>query len=92
MAAGGILGLGFFRQTAIGALHRFALGRNGAALDVCKAEPVHVGNPESPRMVDISDGIGSLVAELRGVRQCADACAVQHDQDYTFFQTDHLMD
>ncbi|CCX41226.1 unknown [Clostridium sp. CAG:1024] len=92
MPACRILRLGPLGKAPEAAFRRRADDGQRAALDVRKAQLIHIRYVELPaHAADISDGVRAGIPKFRGIRHCTDARAVQHDQDHSFFHDSHLM-
>ena len=86
MAAGGILGMGFFHGPSVRPMDRACMGRQAMdALDPGKPHGVHVGQVQmAPLPTNIANGVGPRIPEVRRIRQAADTRAVQHHDDRPF--------
>ena len=86
MAAGGILGVGLLGAFAVASEECAAVAGQLGAVDVGKSQFLHVGNVQFAALfVDVANGVRADVTKVCRVGQCADACAVQYDQDRSFF-------
>ena len=84
VAARGILGLGALGRAAERRLRRIDLGKTRIG-DIAEAQGEHIGDMHRALRLDIAEGVGAGVAEIRRIRHRADADAVQNYDYRSFF-------
>ena len=84
--AGRIFRMCLFRAFTVASDQSAFLFRQTTSVDVRKPESAHIRYVEmSSFFKNVADGICADVAEVRRIGQPADACAVQNDQNSSFF-------
>ena len=89
VADGGILAHALLLQAGKGSRRGIRLFPCGHAVNVEQAQLAQVGAIEIGVVRNGTQGVGACIAKGSGVRLCADAKAVQHDQKNAFFHNGH---
>ena len=89
VADGGILAHALLLQAGEGRRRDIRLFPCGHAVNVEQTQLAQIGTVEIGVVRNGTQGVGACIAEGGGVRLCADAKAVQHDQKNAFFHSGH---
>ncbi len=89
VADGGILAHALLLQAGKGSRRGIRLFPCGHAVNVEQAQLAQIGAIEIGVVRNGTQGVGACIAKGSGVRLCADAKAVQHDQKNAFFHNGH---
>ena len=89
VADGGILAHALLLQAGKGSRRGIRFLPCGHAINVEQAQLAQIGAIEIGVVRNGTQGVGACIAKGSGVRLCADAKAVQHDQKNAFFHNSH---
>ena len=89
VADGGILAHALLLQAGKGSRRGIRFLPCGHAVNVEQAQLAQIGAIEIGVVRNGTQGVGACIAKGSGIRLCADAKAVQHDQKNTFFHNGH---